>query len=584
MNLFSTIRNDIIACLKKMEQSGEIPSGLAYDAVEAVPPKDITHGDVATNAAMVLAGKAGKKPRDIAESLCVLLRDSPSIHSVEIAGPGFINIRFKPAFWLQLLPEILTHGRGYGNSKIGANRRVNVEYVSANPTGPMHVGHVRGAVYGDVLSLLLLKAGFHVTKEYYINDAGGQIDKLADSAFLRYREALGEKISEIPEGLYPGDYLVPVGEALAATYKNELLLQEREQWLPLVRQFAMECMMALIKEDLAALGIHHDVFSSEKSITDAGNIEQALKLLDDKGLIYTGVLEPPKGKAPEDWEPRPQTLFRATQFGDDVDRAIKKSDGSWTYFAPDIAYHLDKYRRGHDLLIDVFGADHGGYAKRIKAAVAALSDGKCEVDVKLCQMIKFLRDGEPAKMSKRAGTFVTARDVVEEVGKDVFRFIMLTRKNDAPLDFDFQKVTEQSKDNPVFYVQYAHARARSVIRNIERDMPQAVVRAKNPDNALIELLDSEPELELIKHMASWPRTVEGAALAYEPHRIATYLHELAALFHGFWNKGNDDVSLRFIISDDTEKTAARLVLAQALSLVVASGLMVLGVEPVEEMR
>jgi len=493
-------------------------------------------------------------------------------------------MRFAPAFWQKQIQVILKEGKSYGNSSVGAGRKVNVEYVSANPTGPMHVGHGRGAVYGDALALLLIKAGFNVTKEYYINDAGAQVDVLARSVFLRYREACGENIGEIPEGLYPGDYLVPVGEALAREYGKKWLGAPEQEWLVSVRSFTITCMMALIKEDLAQLGIHHDVFTSERELTNSGRIEEALRLLQDKGLIYVGVLEPPKGKAPDDWEPREQTLFKSTQFGDDIDRAIKKSDGSWTYFAPDIAYHYDKFKRGHELMVDVLGADHGGYAKRIQAAVKALTDGKASLEVKLCQLVKFLRAGEPVKMSKRKGTFMTVREVVEEVGSPVFRFIMLTRKNDAALDFDFVKVMEQSKDNPVFYVQYAHARAKSALRNGAQEAGVAWAFSESPTMEQIARLTHPAELELIRFLSSWPRLVEAAALAYEPHRIAFYLQELAAHFHGLWNLGNGDISLRFIQKDAIDLTAARLALVRAVATVIASGLMVLGVEPVEEMR
>lgn len=423
-----------------------------------------------------------------------------------------------------------------------------------------------------------------MTKEYYMNDAGAQVDKLAESAYLRYRESCGETIGEIPAGLYPGDYLIPIGEALHKIHGKSLLTMSAEEWLPEVRDYALGAIMEMIKQDLATLGITHDVFTSEREITRAGKVEEAVSLLEHKGLIYTGVLEAPKGKAPDDWEPRPQTLFKSTQFGDDVDRAIKKSDGSWTYFAPDIAYHYDKCKRGFDLLIDVFGADHGGYVKRIKSAVHALSDGKVAVEVKLMQMIKLLRGGEPFKMSKRAGNFVTIREVVDEVGKDVLRFIMLTRKNDAPLDFDFAKVMEQSKDNPVFYVQYAHARTRSILRNAASELPDALPLAKKADGALLSKLSHPAELTLIKLMCSWPRVVEQAAISFEPHRIAFYLQELAASFHGLWNMGNDEIELRFLQKNDIELTAARLALTHALSIVIASGLMVLGVEPAEEMR
>lgn len=585
MNLFTLYRSHVLGIIQTLEKAGLHPEGLPTDAIEVSPPREAAHGDMATNVAMVLAAKAGKKPRDIAELVVKELKTVPTVANVEIAGPGFINITLKPEVWQGVIPEILSEGIAYGNSQVGKNIRVNVEYVSANPTGPMHVGHGRGAVVGDATAMLLIKAGYSVTKEYYINDAGAQVQVLCDSVMLRYREALGEFIGEIPAGLYPGEYMKAVGEGLAKVHGNKLLSAPKEVWYPIVREYAVESLMAMIKDDLALMGIHHDVFASEYEITKAGRVEEAIDVLKEKGLVYVGVLEPPKGKpAPEDWEPRPQTLFKSTQFGDDVDRALQKSDGSWTYFAPDIAYHFDKYKRGHDVLIDIFGADHGGYAKRIKAVVQALSDGKCQVDVKLCQLVKLMRAGEPVKMSKRAGTFVTLREVVEEVGKDVFRFIMLTRKNDASLDFDFAKVTEQSKDNPVFYVQYAHARCKSVLRMAQEEQPEAVKSSLTPTAAQLSVMSTPAELELIKLLATWPRLVEQAALAYEPHRIAFYLQELAAGFHGFWNKGNEDVSLRFILKDDLQKTIARLALVRSVATVIASGLWVLGVEPAEEMR
>ncbi len=584
MNIYSNIELKIKAIVESLAAAGTFPSAVETARIEATSPKDSGHGDIATNAAMVLAAQLKAKPQELAAILLDKIALMPEVLSANIAGAGFINITLKPEMWQALIPAILEEGRDYGNSTMGNGIKVNVEYVSANPTGPMHVGHGRGAVIGDALATLLLKAGYSVTKEYYINDNGGQIDKLAETGFLRYREALGEPIGEIPEGLYPGEYMKAVGEGLAHAHGRALMNMQREQWLPIVRQFAVDVNMATIKEDLAALGIQHEMFSSERAIVEAGLVQQALDALDKQGLIYVGTLEPPKGKAPEDWEPRPQTLFRSTQFGDDADRPVKKSDGSWTYFAPDIAYHWDKIRRGHTRLINVLGADHGGYAKRIQAAVTALSGGKAVCEVKLCQLVKFMRGGEPMKMSKRAGTFVTVREVVDEVGRDVFRFIMLTRKNDQPLDFDFAKVMEQSKDNPVFYVQYAHARVKSVLRLAAADMPEAVALAQKPSAKLLALLTAPEELALIKVMALWPRLVEQAARAGEAHRVAFYLQELAAAFHGLWNRGNEQNTLRFIQKDAIELTAARLALIHALTAVIASGLMVLGVEPVEELR
>lgn len=584
MNLFKKIETDVRTVVEQLKTEGALSADVSAEKIEATPPRETSHGDVATNAALVIAPQAGKNPKEIATLLAGRIQKLPGIAKVDIAGPGFINMTLDSAVWQGAVLDILEEGLGYGNSTLGKGKKVNIEYVSVNPTGPMHVGHAR-YIYGDALATLMLKAGYNVTKEYYINDAGGQVDKVADSAFLRYREACGENIGEIPEGLYPGEYLIPVGQALFHIHDRKLLDKPREEWLPIVRDYALDAMMQLIKTDLGLVGIHHDVFTSERAITKAGKVEQAIAALDEKGLIYTGVLEPPKGKpTPEDWEAKPQTLFRSTQFGDDLDRPIKKSDGSWTYFAPDIAYHYDKITRGFDLLIDLFGADHGGYVKRIKSAVTALSDGRVTLEVKLCQLVKFMRKGEPLKMSKRAGTFITVREVVEEVGKDVFRFIMLTRKNDAPLDFDFEKVVEQSKDNPVFYVQYAHARAKSVIRRALEESPEALKLAEKPSEKLLARLTHPEELALIRLMCGWPRLVEQAAVSLEPHRVAFYLQDLAASFHGLWNLGNEDPKLRFIQKDDVELSAARIILTRALATVIASGLMVLGVQPVEEMR
>jgi len=584
MNIFRKIENDVKNIIVQLQSVNALPADVNSDKVEATPTRDVAHGDVATNAAMVIAAQIGKNPKEIAQLFVEPLRALEWIDKVEIAGAGFINITLSTSIWQSAVLDIIAEGRGYGNSDIGQGKRVNVEYVSANPTGPMHVGHGRGAVFGDALSTLLIKAGYDVTREYYINDAGAQVDKLAESVFLRYKEICGEEFKGIPEGYYPGEYLIPIAEALQRIHGNKLLQKDRDEWLPIIREYTIEAVMEIIKDDLAIIGISHDVFTSELAITKAGEVEDAMHLLSKKGLLYEGVLEPPKGKTPDDWEPRPQTLFKATEFGDDSDRPVKKSDGSWTYFAPDIAYHYDKCKRRFDWIIDVFGADHGGYVKRIKAVVGALSDNQVKIDIKLCQLVKFLRNGEPAKMSKRAGTFVTVREVVEEVGKDVFRFIMLTRKNDAPLDFDFAKITEQSKDNPVFYVQYAHARLRSIRRNASAEMPESVLPFKSLDMEIMKLLTHPEELALIRLMCSWPRMVESAANNLEPHRIAFYLHDLAAAFHSLWNQGNSDAGLRFIIKDNIKLTAARVALAHALSCVIASGLMVLGVEPVEEMR
>jgi arginyl-tRNA synthetase len=574
MNLFSDIRALVVSALEEMTAAGELPAGLDFANVSVEPPRDAAHGDMATNAAMVLARAAKRKPRDIAEALAARLAHDARIASAEVAGPGFLNLRLAPSVWAGVIGAVLRAGADYGRSQMGAGTRINVEYVSANPTGPLHVGHTRGAVFGDALSSLLEFAGFEVTREYYINDGGAQVDVLARSAYERYREACG-LVPEIAEGLYPGDYLVPVGEALKEKYGESLLDRPESEWLEEVRSFATEKMMEMIRADLAALGVKMDVFFSEKSLYGTGRIEKALEVLREKGLIYEGVLEPPKGKKPEDWEPRVQTLFRSTAFGDDVDRPVKKSDGSWTYFAPDIAYHYDKIERGFDALIDVLGADHGGYVKRMKAAVAALSDGRVPLDIKLTQLVRLFRNGEPFKMSKRAGNFVTLRDVVDQVGPDVTRFVMLTRKNDAPLDFDFARVLEQSRENPVFYVQYAHARVCSVLRKAEA---AGISLTDEPQ------LRDEAEFAVARKLADWPRQVEIAARTHEPHRIAFYLYELASDFHALWNKGNENPALRFLQEGDPVASAAKIALPRAVAVVISAGLGILGVTPAEEMR
>ena len=579
MNLYNYFHEIVLKKLKKID----LPADLDFSRVVVEPTRDPKHGDIATNAAMVLAKPAGKNPRQVAEALKERLTGLPEVTKAEVAGPGFLNLTLSPAFWQGQLKDLLQAGIAYGDSKAGAGRKVNVEYVSANPTGPMHIGHARGAVFGDALASLMEKVGFDVTREYYINDAGAQVDVLGRSTYLRYLEAHGETI-EIPSGYYPGEYLKEAGEALKARDGHKWQGKQEDEWLPPVRDFAIDQMMAMIKEDLAALGVHQEVFSSERALVRAGAVDRGLKTLEDKGLIYVGVLEPPKGKTPEDWEPRPQTLFKATEFGDDVDRPLKKSDGSWTYFASDIAYHYDKLKRGSNELIDVLGADHGGYVKRMTAAVKALSDGKASLDCKICQLVNLTEGGQPVKMSKRAGTFVTLRDVVERVGKDVVRFIMLTRRNDQTIDFDFQKVTEQSRDNPVFYVQYAHARSRSVMRLAGESIPKNLLEPAALAQGNLGRLTDPSEIGLIRTLANWPRIVEGAAEAHEPHRLAFYLYDLAAEFHQLWNKGKDDATLRFIIAGEDETTRARLALVQAVATVIASGLKVFGVEPVEEMR
>ncbi|MFU8824829.1 arginine--tRNA ligase [Yoonia sp.] len=580
MNLFADMRGRVLACLDQMVAEGALPPDLNMDAVAVEPPRDTAHGDMATNAAMVLAKPAGKNPRAIADALAVKLAADDMVQVAEVAGPGFLNMRLVPAAWQGIVKAALSDQR-FGRSSLGQGKRMMVEYVSANPTGPLHVGHTRGAVFGDALASLLDYAGYDVTREYYINDGGAQVDVLARSVYLRYVEAHDLTV-DWPEGSYPGDYLIPVGEALKDKVGDAFIDKGEQFWLEEVREFATEAMMALIREDLAQLNIEMDSFYSEKSLYGSGLIEKAIAELKAKGLIYQGVLEPPKGKTPEDWEPREQTLFRSTAHGDDVDRPVQKSDGAWTYFAPDIAYHYDKVQRGFDTLIDVFGADHGGYVKRMKAAVSALSDGKVPLDIKLTQLVKLYKNGEPFKMSKRAGTFITLRDVVDEVGPDVTRFHMLTRKNDAPLDFDFAKVLEQSKDNPVFYVQYAHARVNSVLRKAK----DAGVAVDDATLAGVDLsgLTHEAELAVARKIAEWPRLVEIAAKGHEPHRIAFYLYDLASDFHALWNRGNDDQSLRFLQDGDSDTTQAKIALIRAVAIVISHGLGILGVTPAEEMR
>ena len=600
MNLFRHFEREVAATLADLVAEGRLPEAVRGRRIAVEPPREAAHGDVATNAALVIAKDAGQNPRALAEMIAERLRARPDVAGVEIAGPGFVNLRLTDDFWRARLREILLAGRAYGDSFVGGGEPVMVEFVSANPTGPMHVGHGRGAVVGDVLARLLAKAGYKVTREYWINDAGAQVEALARSLYWRYQEVLGEPLGAMPEGLYPGEYLIAPAQALAARDGNIWQGAPESEWLEPCRAFAVAAMLDLIRADLAGLGIAFDTFRSERELVAGGGVEEALRVLAERGLVYTGVLEPPKGKPPpEDWEPRPQTLFRSTQFGDDVDRPLRKSDGSWTYFATDIAYHLDKYRRGFGVMIDVWGADHGGYVKRVQAATKALTGGQGALDVKLCQMVNLMDGGEPVKMSKRAGTFIGLAEVVERVGKDVFRFIMLTRKNDAPLEFDFARVQEQTKDNPVFYVQYAHARVRSVLRLAAAALgPAALAPAGEardssmpallaPDalaRADFSLLTDSGEIALIRRMASWPRLIESAAAAHEPHRVAYFLYDLAAEFHNLWNRGRDDARLRFIRSDSPDATLARLALVQAVGLVVASGLDVFGVTPVEEMR
>ena len=585
MNIFRELLELVNSEIEQLSEAGDLPSGLDVTGVLVEPPRDPAHGDMATNAAMVLAKRAGKPPRDIAALLAQRIAAQDGVESVDVAGPGFINMRLEAAYWHSALARITASGARYGAFDMGRDKKVYVEFVSANPTGPLHIGHGRGTVFGDVLAALLERAGYAVTREYYVNDAGAQVDALARSVYLRYLEALGRELgADAFEDGYPGDYLAPVGVALAQEHGDKFADAPESEWFETFRSFAVESMLSLIRDDLDALGVRHDLFSSEKKLVDDGQVQATFADLKARDLIYEGVLDAPKGKPPpEDWEPRPQHLFRATQFGDEVDRPLKKSDGSWTYFATDIAYHRDKVRRGFDDMIDVWGADHAGYVKRMKAAVSAVSGDTAALDVKLCQMVKLTEGGKPVTMSKRSGQFVTLRDVVDKVGKDVVRFIMLTRKNDAPLEFDMARALEQSKDNPVFYVQYAHARIRSVLRRAEAEMPE-VLGSDLAGNEDLSALTDAAEIDLIKCLCGWPRAVDSAVLSHEPHRLAFYLQELAAAFHLLWNKGNEDHGLRFIIPEDSRVTAARLILIGAVAQVIALGLGIFAVQPVEEMR
>ena len=581
MNLFSDIHTRVIEALDVLVRAGDLPEGLDFANVTVEPPRDPLHGDMATNAAMVLAKPSGQKPRDIALKLAEQLMSDGRITAADVAGPGFLNLRLANDVWQGLIGQVLNMGQQYGTSSMGIGKKVNVEFVSANPTGPLHVGHTRGAVFGDALAGLLAFAGYDVTREYYINDGGAQVDVLARSVYLRYLEAHGQQVA-FEDGTYPGDYLIPVGEALKMKVGDAFVGKGEQFWLSEIREFATDQMMMLIREDLASLGITMDKFFSEKSLFGTGVIEKTIEGLRQDGLIYEGVLEPPKGKTPEDWEPREQTLFKSTEHGDDVDRPVMKSDGSWTYFAPDIAYHGDKVNRGFDQLIDILGADHGGYVKRMKAAVSALSGGKVPLDIKLMQLVKLFKNGEPLKMSKRAGNFVTLRDLVEQVGADVTRFVMLTRKNDAPLDFDFDKVLEQSRENPVYYVQYAHARGCSVMRraaDLGIDVSDAALATTD-----LTSVQHDSEIAVVKKVAEWPRLVEIAARTNEPHRIAFYLYELASDLHSLWNKGNEIPSLRFLQEDDKATSSAKIALVRSVCVVISAGLGILGVTPAEEMR
>ena len=592
-NIFSDFRRLVVLpALEDLIADGSLPKGLDLSRVAVEPPRDPAHGDLATNAAMVLAGVLRENPMALAERLAIALRGHEFVtgdycgsgFTVAAARPGFINIRLSPEVWHAQLRAILRAGIAFGDLPMGGGEPVNVEFVSVNPTGPMHVAHGRGAVVGDALASLLSKTGFKVQREYYINDAGAQVDILARSTYLRYCEVLGEAVGPIPEGLYPGDYLVETGRALAARDGPKWLGRPEAEWLGPIREFAVEQMMTLIRADLALLGVHYDLFVSERALVEQGAVDECLAELERQGLIYTGVLEPPKGKPPpDDWEPRPLVLFRATLFGDNVDRPVKRSDGSLTYFATDIAYHRDKFRRGFANLIDLWGADHSGHVKRMQAAVRAVTGDAASLDLKIYQFVNLFDKGVLVRMSKRAGTFITLREVIDEVGKDVFRFIMLTRRNDQALEFDFAKVTEQSRDNPVFYVQYAHARAASVMRHAVEQFPEADLSDAALSATPLEKLSDPAELALIRQLAGWPRLVESAAEAHEPHRIAFYLQELAALFHALWNKGKDEATLRFIVAAEPALTRVRLALVRAVAIVIASGLAVIGVEPAREM-
>ena len=574
MNIFRFFEEELQQIIKNLQTAGVLAAGLDTSRVVFELPRDAAHGDLACNAAMVLAKQAGMKPRDLAEALADSLGRIDGVTAVEIAGPGFINLRVEPRLWAAEIDAIITAGTDYGRNDSGDGKPVNVEYVSANPTGPLHAAHARGAVLGDAMAGLLDFCGWKVTREYYINDAGAQVDVLARSAFLRYREALGHDIGEIPSGLYPGAYLIEVGAALATAFGDRFVDAAESEWLAPVRLFTIDAMMAGIREDLAHLGISMDRFSSERGLVDSGAVQAAIDRLTGEGHVYRGVLEPPKGKEPEDWEPREQLLFRASAFGDDTDRPLQKSDGSWTYFASDVAYHMDKLDRTGGPLINIFGVDHGGYVKRMNAAVEALSGEKDMLDIRLCQLVNLMDKGKPVKMSKRAGTFITVRDVIESVGADVIRFIMLTRRSEQTLDFDFAKVTEQSRDNPVFYVQYAHARACSVLRQTGETADEG---------AALDQLGDPAEMAVLRQLASWPKLVVSAANAHEPHRVAFYLMDLAAAFHALWTAGRENPDLRFIREDAPALTAARLRLVKATALVIRSGFGVLSITAREEM-
>ena len=584
MTIFKRLEAVVGTALDEAIKSGILTLSGDRPSFVVEPTREAAHGELATNVAMTLAKVAGKAPRAIAEILKPKLEANPQITNVEIAGPGFINLSLKPEVWQNELKEILKEGIRYGDSSIGKNLKVNVEYVSANPTGPMHAGHVRGAVIGDTLSHLLAKAGYDVTREYYFNDAGTQVDVLAQTTYLRYKEALGEDIGSIPEGYYPGEYLKDVGEALAKRDGDKWLGKDEAVWLVPIRNYAVDHMMKMIRSDLDLIGIKHDVFTNERELIENGTLEKAFKILEDKGLIYIGTLPAPKGKVMEDWEPTPLTLFRSSQFGDSTDRPLKKRDGTWAYIMPDIAYHYNMVGRGFKLMINVLGTDHGGYLERMRPPIAAFSDNKAELDVVFNNIVKVFKNGEPIKLSKRSGNIITLREMVEQVGAGAVRFFMLTRDPKSPLDFDFAKVVEQTRDNPVFYVQYAHARCCSILRHAEEILPKGSLTTEALGKVDIKDINSSDELHLVKFMSNWSRVIEAAALAHEPHRIAFYLMELAAVFHGLWNKGNENASLRFIVPNDNALTEKRLVLIKAVQIILQSGLAVMGCEPIEELR
>lgn len=583
MNIYKTFEDKLRVILQDLSSAGQLPSDLDMTRVVVEPPRDPSHGDMATNAAMVLSKLAKKAPRDLAAMIAPELEKLDDVDTVEIAGPGFINFRLKQSVWAGLLNKILSEGVHYGDTNMGQNEPVNIEYVSANPTGPMHAGHTRGAVIGDTLANLLQKAGYDVTREYYFNDAGTQVDVLARTAHLRYREALGENIGEIPEGMYPGEYIKDVAKALVERDGDKWLNLPEEQWIDPIREFAVEYIMVMIREDLRLIGIKHDVFTNEREIVE-NVLPQAFKFLEDRDLIYTGTLPPPRGKEMEDWEPVPLTLFRSSNYGDASDRPLKKRDGTWAYIMPDIAYHFDKVNRGFYKMVNLLGKDHGGYEDRLNPAIQAFSDGKAELKVIYNSIVKVLRDGKLVKFSKRSGNVLTLREMVEEVGADAVRFFMMTRTPDSELEFDFNKVVEQSKDNPVFYVQYAHARGCSVMRNAAEMFPDLDVSAEALKDVDLTKLSDADTLQLVKVMAAWPRLVEASAEAYEPHRVAFYLYDLASEFHSLWSKGRSDASLRFLDAEDIEASRARLALVRAMMTVLASGLAIMGVEPVEEMH